>query len=178
MRWAASSSGAGAVLGALRRITRRYFPEVPPADVEFQVVHYRAGEEYRLHHDVLRRDADGAFPRRTSLFVYLARADAGGGTAFPRLTTGGDALEGGGALFLPPARSALCWSNVDGDRPDRRAEHAGAPVVAGEKWGLNVWLPAPATRATETLRVALPIDDPGERPDVDVADPLPEVVDG
>ena len=168
------ASGAGAVLGALRRITRRYFPEVPPADVEFQVVHYRAGEEYRLHHDVLRRDADGAFPRRTSLFVYLARADAGGGTAFPRLTTsGGDALEGGGSLFLPPVRSALCWSNVDGDRPDRRAEHAGAPVLAGEKWGLNVWLPAPATRATETLRVALPIDELGARiGDVDVG-PLP-----
>ena len=46
-------------------------------------------------------------------------------------------------------------------------------MVAGEKWGLNVWLPAPATRATETLRVALPIDELGARiGDVDVG-PLP-----
>lgn len=69
-------------------------------------------------------------------------------------------LEGGGLLFTPPPCTALCWTNVEaGARPDRRVEHAGTPVLRGEKWGLNVWLPTPAAHASSTLRIWPSADD-------------------
>lgn len=55
--------GAGGILADLRTTVSAYFPEVDSRDVEYQCVHYAVGQEYRLHHDVRRRDADGVFPR-------------------------------------------------------------------------------------------------------------------
>lgn len=43
---------------------------------------------------------------------------------------------------------ALYWLNIDrSGRLDSRTLHAGRPVIAGEKWGCNVWLrQRPVTR--------------------------------
>ena len=141
------------------------FPEYDGQDVELQVVHYRAGEFYKLHSDCGSRSLDGTFHRNWSMFVYLkgpSAATGGGGTVFPRLDPSKvfdaaapgetrlaccEPLAGGGVRLAPPDGSALVWTNVDDfGRADLRALHAGEPLGAGEKWGLNVWLPTSPVR--------------------------------
>ena len=100
-----------------------------------QVVRYAPGEHYRTHHDqnALRDEPWG--PRALTMFIYLsdpADEDAGGETAFPEL----------GLSVTPKKGRALIWPNVRLDSPDesdRRMFHAGAPVLRGLKYGINLW---------------------------------------
>lgn len=47
-------------------------------------------------------------------------------------------------MSVPPrAGCGTVWWNVDPDLPLRSVEealHSGLPILAGEKWGLNVWV--------------------------------------
>jgi hypothetical protein len=62
---------------------------------------------------------------------YLQGCDSGGATGFPKLR----------AKFEPVAGNAVLWYNIDRHgQLDERTLHAGEPVVAGEKWGMNIWL--------------------------------------
>ncbi|MBI1365499.1 MAG: hypothetical protein GC153_06030 [Alphaproteobacteria bacterium] len=101
------------------------------------VLRYRPGEEYKPHHDCLPEDAkDYSEVRRTgqrtrTLLVTLNENFEGGETIFPRL----------GVSFRGRAGDALLFQNADeNDRPIPDSRHAGAPVTAGEKWMLTLWI--------------------------------------
>ena len=45
------------------------------------------------------------------------------------------------AHVTPVAGNAVVWYNIDRHGTlDERTLHAGEPVGAGEKWGMNIWL--------------------------------------
>jgi hypothetical protein len=117
-----------------------YLSGLSPSHAEdVQVVHYTPGQQYREHTDYFSPTQDATYDERTegagnrlvSLFCCLAHADEGGATSFPRL----------GLEFHLRQGEALLWMNVDrAGKLDGRTLHAGRPVLAGEKVGLNVWL--------------------------------------
>jgi prolyl 4-hydroxylase len=103
-----------------------------------QVLHYRAGGEYRPHYDYFPPDQSGSAPhlarggqRTASLIMYLNDPDAGGETIFPLA----------GAAFVPRRGSALYFAYCDGlGRLDASSLHGGAPVAGGEKWIATKWV--------------------------------------
>lgn len=107
---------------------------VPVANAEFfQVVRYRPGQFYRVHHDQNTPADSLSGVRLLTFFVYLREPEAGGHTSFPRL-----------GLQIPPRRgTALLWPNVRDDdltSSDMRTEHAGEPPLTGDKYSANLWL--------------------------------------
>ena len=104
-----------------------------------QVVSYAPGQQYREHTDYFSPTQDQMYDERTasggnrlvSVFCCLASADAGGATTFPKLQR---------SFQLQPG-DALLWMNIDrSGKLDSRTLHAGRPVEAGMKVGMNVWL--------------------------------------
>jgi len=68
--------------------------------------------------------------RLVSVLVYLSCAAEGGETQFTSL----------GLSVTPTPGTALLWHNFDRKGVlDRRTLHCGRPVLAGEKWGMNIW---------------------------------------
>ena len=104
-----------------------------------QLIHYGPGDEYRAHYDWF----DPALPgsavhmraggqRVATMIFYLNQPERGGGTQFPWLS--------GLTVAAVPGR-ALYFENVDGSHAiDQRVQHAGTPVLAGEKWIVTKWL--------------------------------------
>ena len=115
-----------------------------------QCVHYDRTQHYDTHYDWFQ-DGESRSPERelgseqrpcstaasgqriVSVFVYLADCHGGGHTHFPVLER----------RFAPTKGHALVWFNrARHQQPpdmDRRVLHAGEPVLAGEKWGMNIW---------------------------------------
>ena len=103
-----------------------------------QLVHYLPGQEYKPHYDwyspkarTYRAGTAVQGNRLVSVFVYLSRCEGGGRTTFPLLELS----------FAPEPGCAVLWYNLDRrGRRDDLTLHAGEPVTAGEKWGLNIFL--------------------------------------
>lgn len=112
-----------------------------------QLVRYKPGEFFGLHHDMgdLSPDGDVVLPQRVwyakrrliTLFIYLNTLpeEQGGCTHFPRCDD----------LRINPKRGRLVmWSNVTKEGlPDPRTVHAGECVSnphSPAKYGLNVWI--------------------------------------
>ena len=101
-----------------------------------QVLHYRPGSEYEPHYDYFD-PADPGTPavlshggqRVASLIMYLNTPERGGATTFPDAQ-----LE-----VMPQRGNAVFFSYARPD-PTTRTLHAGAPVLAGEKWIATKWL--------------------------------------
>ena len=97
-----------------------------------QCVYYQPGGEYQEHTDYfpLRHVTGPRGNRLVSVFVYLNDVAEGGETHFPLL----------GISVRPRVGQALIWMNIDKRGVlDGRTLHAGCPVVAGEKYGMNIW---------------------------------------
>lgn len=101
------------------------------------LLRYRPGQEYKPHHDFLPEDdRDYSEVRRTgqrshTLLVALNDRYEGGETHFPKL----------GVSWRGARGEALHFENTDAKgAPIRDSLHAGAPVRAGEKWLLSLWL--------------------------------------
>jgi len=65
--------------------------------------------------------------------LYLSDVEAGGGTDFPDL----------GITVMPKKGRAVLWPSVYNAQPlyeDSRMMHQALPVVAGTKFGANVWV--------------------------------------
>ncbi len=106
---------------------------------DLQVVRYEPGQQYREHCDWFSPTQDASCVARTrergnrlvSIFTCLQACERGGETEFTRL----------GLSFGLGRGEALLWMNVDRHGLlDGRTLHAGRPIDAGEKLGLNVWL--------------------------------------
>jgi len=65
------------------------------------------------------------------MFVYLSDCQGGGCTYFPKIDF----------RSRPSKGCAMLWYNMDQQgKLDELTLHAGEPVTAGEKWGMNIWL--------------------------------------
>jgi prolyl 4-hydroxylase len=95
-----------------------------------QVLRYRPGQEYKPHFDAVAGEAN---QRILTVLVYLNEGYRGGETLFVR----------SGLRFKGKRGDALVFRNALPDgRADALAQHAGLPVVAGEKLLASRWIRA------------------------------------
>ncbi len=103
-----------------------------------QVLHYVDAQEYQPHYDYFEPQTDEerrllGIPgnRIGTLIMYLNDVDEGGATYFPQLK-----------LAIHPKKGSAIWFGYLGEDgiPDRRSEHAGLPVIAGDKWIATKWI--------------------------------------
>lgn len=116
------------------------FVNIPLENAEaFQVIHYRENAEYRNHYDSWLHDGSvktlrcmkyGGARLKTAL-VYLNDVEEGGSTHFPRINVHVAAQKG----------RLLVFDNTykDSNIRDHLSEHAGMPVIKGEKYAFNLW---------------------------------------
>jgi len=93
-----------------------------------QILRYRPGQEYRAHFDAVT-DADNQ--RILTFLVYLNDDYEGGETEFLATGLKVKGRKGDGLLF----RNA-----DDAGRPDPASQHAGLPVLKGEKFLASRWI--------------------------------------
>ena len=107
-----------------------------------QVLRYATGAEYQPHYDYFD-PANAGTPvllqaggqRVASLVMYLNTPERGGATRFPEAHLDVAAVKGNAVFF-----------SYDRPHPMTRSLHAGAPVLAGEKWVATKWLRERAVR--------------------------------
>lgn len=125
------------------------FVRIPLAHAEaIQLIHYGPEQRYGAHYDAYdlgtergRRCCRRGGQRLVTCLVYLNDVSAGGRTRFPRLN-----LE-----IAPKTGRLVVFHNVapgDFGRPHPHSLHGGEPVLAGEKWAMNIWFHE-ADRQTE-----------------------------
>lgn len=104
---------------------------VPVSHAEpLQVLHYRPGEQYQPHYDYF---SSGRVEnnRISTMVVYLNDVEEGGATTFPSLRLS----------VMPKKGNAVYFEYFYNDpRLNELTLHAGAPVVAGEKWVATQWM--------------------------------------
>ncbi len=104
----------------------------------FQLVNYGLGGQYETHYDFHEAPDPmkpyflrGSGDRIVTFMLYLTQVEAGGATVFPHLN-----------IRIPPIKNgAAFWFNIKPSGEfDKRTEHAGCPVLLGEKWVANKWI--------------------------------------
>ena len=95
-----------------------------------QILRYRPGQQYRSHVDYLTGAAN---QRIKTALLYLNRNYSGGETAFPLI---GLKVKGGTGDVL------LFHNALPDGRVDKASEHAGMPVLEGEKFIATRWIRA------------------------------------
>lgn len=105
--------------------------QVPLSHAEpLQVLHYKPGEQYKLHYDYFTSDSV-ANNRISTLVMYLNDVEEGGETCFPLLQLS----------VAPKKGSAVYFEYFYTDtRLNELTLHAGNPVVTGEKWVATQWM--------------------------------------
>lgn len=102
-----------------------------------QILRYEPGQQYRPHHDWFDPAQPGSAThlqrggqRVGTTVIYLAAAQAGGGTSFPKA----------GLEVAPPAGGAIFFRNLTlHGQPDDLSLHAGTPVEQGVKIVMTYW---------------------------------------
>ena len=105
----------------------------------FQVVHYTENQEYDYHYDSFDENDEGyneeytnnGGQRLITVLGYLRDVPKGGETGFNHL----------GVSIQPRRGSIIVWWNVEQDTTKReiKSQHAGLPVLEGEKYAFNLW---------------------------------------
>ena len=114
--------------------------EIPLENAEkFQVVYYGETNEYRAHYDSWDHDGSEKTlrcikyggPRIVTALLYLSDVEEGGSTRFTRL----------GIDVQPERGKLLIFRNTQKDSIHKHvlSEHAGMPVIKGEKYICNLW---------------------------------------
>lgn len=104
----------------------------------FQVIYYKENQEYKKHYDAWKIDNSmksirnmkyGGQRIKTAL-VYLNDVSSGGNTLFSKLNK----------EVVPKKGKILIFSNVYNNLniPHELSEHAGLPILKGEKWAFNI----------------------------------------
>tara|TARA_Y100000385_G_scaffold277730_1_gene325097 strand:+ start:1734 stop:3887 length:2154 start_codon:yes stop_codon:yes gene_type:complete len=106
---------------------------------QYQVIHYDVSQEYRQHHDSWEHDGSEKArrcmkyggQRLFTALVYLNDVEEGGGTHLTRLKV----------EISPKKGRLLFFENVHRNTNKKQllSEHAGMPVLKGEKWAFNLW---------------------------------------
>lgn len=102
-----------------------------------QVLRYEPGQQYKPHFDWFDPAKTGAAvhlkrggQRVATTVLYLASAEAGGGTRFPKA----------GTTVLPPVGGAIFFNDVNAlGEPDEMSLHSGEPVLRGVKIVATYW---------------------------------------
>jgi len=102
----------------------------PVANQSWQIVNYKPGQKYEVHHD--------GFGRMYTMYIYLNTVSEGGETEFPELRKKIKPVLGKGILWKN--YTVEKWMGLGWMNKDIQATHAGLPPKQGEKWGLNVWI--------------------------------------
>uniref|UniRef100_A0A672RZC7 Prolyl 4-hydroxylase subunit alpha-1-like n=1 Tax=Sinocyclocheilus grahami TaxID=75366 RepID=A0A672RZC7_SINGR len=94
---------------------------------ELYVQNYGIGGRYEPHYD----EWDNENGRIATFLIYMSDVQIGGATVFPEV----------GVALKPKKGSAVFWYNLhkNGD-VDLYTEHAGCPVLRGNKWVANKWI--------------------------------------
>ena len=105
----------------------------------FQVVYYTENQEYDYHYDSFDENDEGyneeytnnGGQRLITVLGYLRDVPKGGETGFNHL----------GVNIQPRRGSIIVWWNVEQDTTKReiKSQHAGLPVLEGEKYAFNLW---------------------------------------
>lgn len=103
----------------------------------WQILHYRDAQEYRPHYDYFepKTDQERQMMARSgnrvgTMIFYLSDVGRGGATYFPKLD-----------IAVHPRRGLAMWFGYMRDGLlDERSQHAGMPIIAGEKWIATKWL--------------------------------------
>lgn len=105
---------------------------------DFQILRYQDAQDYKPHFDFFdpqnpgeARQIDAAGNRMGTMLLYLSDVEEGGSTYFPQLR-----------LSIHPRKCNALWFGYiqpDG-QPNRLSEHAGLPVIRGEKWLATKWV--------------------------------------
>jgi len=105
----------------------------------FQVVYYEEGQLYDYHHDSFH-ESDESYnkdyvktggQRIVTALGYLRDVPQGGETGFCHH----------GLSVHPKAGTIVVWYNVNKETNERNelSQHAGLPVIIGEKYAFNLW---------------------------------------
>lgn len=103
-----------------------------------QVLRYGVGGEYRPHFDYFPPEQPGHIThtarggqRTATLVVYLNDVEDGGSTAFTKA-----------GISISPRKGNAVYFRYFNNRGqlDPMTQHAGAPVLAGEKWIMTKWM--------------------------------------
>ena len=104
-----------------------------------QALHYELGEEYDAHLDAFPLNTERAQTgpkgikgnRVCTILLYLNEVADGGATVFTELNKG----------VKPKAGRCVLFSNtyIGTQVPDPKTRHQAQPVLAGEKYALNLW---------------------------------------
>ena len=114
--------------------------EIPLENTEsFQIIYYDKSQEYFNHYDAWdfndiersKRNLNKGGQRLFTALVYLNNVEEGGSTKFTKLNIDVKAEKG----------KLLIFENVYEDTNIRHyySEHAGRPVIKGEKYAFNLW---------------------------------------
>tara|TARA_B100001093_G_scaffold47091_1_gene40041 strand:+ start:392 stop:2386 length:1995 start_codon:yes stop_codon:yes gene_type:complete len=105
----------------------------------FQVIHYDKDQEYKQHYDGW--DFDGSEKSRRNMkfggqrictaLCYLNDVEEGGGTKFTKINKEVNAEKGKLLVFY----NVYHKTNIRHEL----SEHAGMPVIKGDKWAFNLW---------------------------------------
>ena len=105
---------------------------------QFQLVYYGPGNEYKPHFDAFdkttKEEQNNWFPggqRIVTALAYLNDVEEGGATDFPKINVSVKPNKGDVVVFHN------CIEGTTEINP--QALHGGSPVVAGEKWAVNLW---------------------------------------
>ncbi|XP_051721185.1 prolyl 4-hydroxylase subunit alpha-1 [Ctenopharyngodon idella] len=91
------------------------------------VQNYGIGGTFEPHHDPLETVND----RIATFLIYMSNVEIGGATVFPEV----------GVAVQPKKGSAVFWYNLHRNGElDQKTEHAGCPVLVGNKWVANKWI--------------------------------------
>ena len=108
---------------------------------DLQLTKYKEGEFYKSHYDFFDHNKESEKniiksngQRLKTIFVYLKKAELGGGTRFNRINKEFN-ISNGDALYWNN-----CYKTTDSYIYEENSEHEGMPVLKGEKIGLNIWL--------------------------------------
>tara|TARA_B100001769_G_C22112164_1_gene602008 strand:- start:379 stop:2466 length:2088 start_codon:yes stop_codon:yes gene_type:complete len=105
----------------------------------FQLIYYDLTQEYKQHYDSWdhngseksRRCMKFGGQRMKTALCYLNNVEEGGGTKFVRLNK----------IVNAEAGKLLVFHNTypNSNKKHLLSEHAGMPVIKGEKWAFNLW---------------------------------------
>ena len=105
---------------------------------QFQLVYYGPGNEYKPHFDAFdnttKEGQNNRCPggqRMVTALAYLNDVEEGGATDFPKINVSVKPNKGDVVVFHN------CIEGTTEINP--QALHGGSPVVAGEKWAVNLW---------------------------------------
>jgi len=114
-----------------------------------QVLRYKKEQKYDAHWDYFfdKQNSQNGGNRYATVLMYLAAADEGGETVFPKVPS----PHGINPQFSDCAKYALAVKPKKGDailfhsmkangELEERSMHGACPVVKGEKWSMTKWI--------------------------------------